>query len=58
VSPVHTNRSEYDIKNAKVTIRLANILPFVDPGAGKKTHAGDYVDQGIQRWDMYNRAKF
>jgi hypothetical protein len=58
VRPIHTDRSEYDIENAKPTICLANVLPFVDPGAGKKNDAGDYMDKSIQRWDMYNRAKF
>jgi hypothetical protein len=58
VSPIHTNRSENDIENTKITIRLANILAFVGPGAGEKNNSGNYMDQGIQRWDMYNRAKF
>jgi hypothetical protein len=58
VSPVHTNRSEDDIENTKVTICLANILPFVEPGAGDKDDAGDYVNRSIQRRDMHDRAKF
>jgi hypothetical protein len=40
VSP-DINRSEDDIENTKVTICLANVLPFVDPGVGKKNDPGD-----------------
>ena len=48
MSPIHTDRSKNDIENTEPTICLANVLPFVDPGAANKKDAGNYMNQGIR----------
>ena len=58
VSPVYTKHSEDDKEDTKPTICFASIFSFVDPRSGNKNAPGDYMNQGIQSWDMHYRGKF
>jgi hypothetical protein len=57
VSHIYTDRSKNDVEDTQPTICLANILDFVDPGAGNKNDAGNYMNHSIQRRDMDDRAE-